>query len=90
MKAKLVCYSLDGLKPSQKVELCRKLYGYKNYSNHGKYVYVRKGLIHKLGFKRLLDSVILANHRAYPEIMDTLKKYGTKVYSFNVSVKYRV
>jgi hypothetical protein len=90
MNAKLICYSLGGLKPSQKVELCRELYGYKDYSNHGRYVYEREGLMQKLGFKRLLDSVILSNRKSFPQIMKTLNKYSVKSYSFNVSVRFRV
>lgn len=90
MKAKLLCYSLRKLNPSVKVKICRELYGYKNYSNYGKYVYKRKGVLDTVKHKKILNSIIITNKENMKIIVDILKKYNVKYYVFDVLVKFKV
>lgn len=83
-KAKLICYALRKANPTTRTKLHRELYGYKDISNHGKYTYKRKGLIHKTKFKKIIDSVLLTTPKNAPQIIKTLKKHKTQTYTFNI------
>ncbi|HLD07253.1 MAG TPA: hypothetical protein VJC16_07040 [Candidatus Nanoarchaeia archaeon] len=83
MKAKLVCYALKA-NPVTRTMLHRELYGYKDSSNHGKYSYVRTGLLKKTQAKRITDAVILITETHAKELTNLLRKYGARTYVFDV------
>lgn len=90
MRAKLVCYSLGKVSNTIRRKFQRELYGYKDISNHGKYRYERKGLIHRIKCKRVMDSVIITTERNAPELIKLLKKYRAKVHVFVVLLKNKL
>lgn len=52
MKSKMIIlYDLNGKNQSEKVQILRKLYGYRDKSNYN-YVYKRRGLLNKLDFEK--------------------------------------
>ena len=86
MHAELVCYELKA-KPVRRTLLHRKLYGYKDISNHGKYTYRRHGLLQRTNGKRITDGVLLVAEEQAKKIVSLLKKFGAKTYSFTVLTK---
>lgn len=78
----LICYSLGKVESNVSRSLHRELYGYKDVSNHGRYKYKRKGLVDKLSCSKIIDSVILTNHKNAPAFLKVLKKYRAKTYVF--------
>lgn len=90
MATKLLCYSLSDLSPSIKVKLCRELYGYKNYSNYGSYVYRKGGILNKIKHKKIFNSILIVNKKDTKVVVRTMKKYGAKHYVFDVFTKFKV
>jgi hypothetical protein len=88
MQAKLVCYELKA-KPAQRTTLHKKLYGYRDFSNHGKYKYQRKGLLKKINGKRITDGVLLVTEEHVKKLLTLLKKFGAKTYIFTIVAKTR-
>ena len=84
MKAKLVCYSLENSDQVTRTRLQRELYGYKDYSNHGKYENTRKGLLNNLEHKRITDGVILIAEQHANKLTNLLKKNKAKIHLFEV------
>ncbi|KXA95280.1 hypothetical protein AKJ36_01125 [candidate division MSBL1 archaeon SCGC-AAA259I07] len=63
----------------------RKLYGYKDHSNSGKYTYKRPGLIQDIEGKKIIDAVLFVeSEEAMKKVTDLLQEYGTKTYVFDV------
>lgn len=56
----------------------RQLFGYKDKSNHGKYVYWRNGLLSSLAIKRIARGVILTDKVNDSDVLLALKKVGAK------------
>lgn len=88
MQAKLVCYELK-TKPAQRTALHKKLYGYKDFSNHGKYRYSRPGLVTKIKARRITDAVLLVAQEDAKKLTTLLKKFGAKIYTFVVVTKIK-
>jgi len=84
MTEKLVCYSLEKTNASTRTKLHRELYGYKDISCNGRYTYERKGLVHQLKVRRIVDSVMLTTRKNISKILRVLKKYGARTYVFDV------
>ena len=83
MRAKLVCYELKA-EPAQRTALHKKLYGYKDFSNHGKYRYSRAGLVTEIKARRIIDGVLLVAEEHAKKLILLLKKFGAKTYVFVV------
>ncbi len=90
MRANLICYSLGKANPVTRTKLQRELYGYKDISNNGKYVYQRKGLVQTTKSKRVMDSVILTNQTSVNDIIKLLKKYRAKFHMFVVLLNDKI
>lgn len=88
MRAKLVCYELKAT-PAQRTTLHKKLYGYKDFSNHGKYRYSRPGLITQIDARRITDGVFLVAEKQSGKLIALLKEFEAKTYIFSVSAKNR-
>lgn len=84
MASKLICYILKA-SPSQRTKLHRTLYGFKDYSNHGKYSYQREGLLAKTSSKKVTDAVILTPHEHAKKLLSLLHSAGAKTYVFDVT-----
>lgn len=90
MKAKLVCYALEKTPQARRTLLHRELYGYTDFSNHGRYVYRREGLLQKIRGRRVTDAVILVAHEHAHKLLSVLKRYGAKAYVFDVLSRIRL
>ena len=88
MQAKLICYELQA-KPAQRTMLHKKLYGYKDFSNHGKYHYSRPGIVTMVKARRITDGVLLVSEKQANSIVNILKKFGAKTHVFTVMAKIK-
>jgi hypothetical protein len=71
-------YEFEGRTASQVGKINRELFGYKDKSNHGRYSYLRKGLLSHIPIKRLARGVVLANKANDMEVYDALRSVGAK------------
>jgi len=77
---KLVCYSLKHLMPVQKTKFQRELYGFKDISNHGKYVYRRKGLMSSIKHKTIFFTGLLVDDANAEDVIVLLKKHKAAIH----------
>ena len=72
---KIICYSQKHLKSSEQSSLQRELYGFKDISNKGKYVYRREGLLNESNHKKIFFTGIIVNDKYVKNVIQTLKKH---------------
>ena len=84
MKGKLVCYHFGKIDPSRRMMFHKEMYGYKDFSNRGKYLYQRKGVLNTVKHRKILDCVILTDERGARTIVKILRKYQAKTFVFSV------
>ncbi|MDP2768124.1 MAG: hypothetical protein Q8O41_11880 [Candidatus Methanoperedens sp.] len=75
-------------KQSELMRFCRGLFGYKDYSNKGGYVYDRKGLLDEIRHIHLnpIRSAIIVKQDDAPRILEYLKSFRTEVYTRKVEL----
>jgi len=71
-------YEFEARTASQVGKINRQLFGYKDKSNHGKYVYLREGFLSKISLKRLARGVILTDKINDIKVLTALKNVGAK------------
>ena len=71
-------YEFEGRTASEVGKINRELFGYKDRSNHGKYVYWRNGLLSRMALKRIARGVILTDKINDQRVLEALKKVGAK------------
>ena len=71
-------YEFEGRTASEVGRINRQLFGYKDRSNHGRYIYWRNGLLSRMALKRLARGVILTDSVNDSEVLEALKKVGAK------------
>ncbi len=64
---------LPALSPKQRVRFFRQLYGYKDRSQYGKYLYPRQGILDKLGYVPFARGVFIIPTQALPCVKSLLK-----------------
>ena len=84
---KIICYSQKHLKPSEQLKLQRKLYGFKDFSNKGKYIYRRSGLLNDLNHKKIFFTGIVADNKISIELIKILRKHRAKIHESSISSK---
>ena len=74
MKATAFIYELKNTKGKSKTYLIRKIFGYKDVSNHGKYRYERKGSLTPYIAEKWGRSVIITRRAHSPSVEAVLAK----------------
>lgn len=74
----LFVYEFEGRTANAVGKINRELFGYKDKSNHGKYVYWRPGLLSNIMHKRIARGVILTDAHNDSDVMQALKKVKAK------------
>lgn len=77
---KIVCYSIKHLKPVKRTMLQRALYGFKDISNNGKYVYKRQGLLNKSNHKKVYFTGIVVKDDISNKLINILRKHNAKIH----------
>jgi len=70
----------DHLSDKKAVNFFRELYGYKDYSNNGKYTYFRKGLLDGIPHVKLIRGLIIVNKKDSNKIIDFMNKSKVEFY----------
>ena len=71
-------YEFEGRTASQVGKINRRLFGYMDKSNHGKYVFWRNGLLSRMALKRMARGVILTDSVNDRDVLDALRDVGAK------------
>ena len=82
MKKNIVCYSLGKIEPRKRLKFNQGLYGYTDRSNHGHYVYERRGLLTKEDYEKPLDSILILPTNITPKVLGYLKKFKAKYINY--------
>ena len=77
---KIICYSIKHLKSVDQNKLQRKLYGFKDISNKGKYIYKREGLLNYSNHKKIYFTGILVNDKYIEDVVKLLKKHKALIH----------
>lgn len=75
---KNICYSIKHLTPVQRTNLQRELYGFKDISNKGQYVYKRQGLINSKNHRKVYFTALIVKDKIANEVIEILRKHGAK------------
>ena len=78
-KKSLILYDLKNKKPNEKVDITRKLFGFKDESNNGNYSYERAGLLKNIKHEKWNKAVILINSMDEEKVVKILRKFGLNV-----------
>lgn len=62
----------DGVSELEKTKLRRKLYGWVNYSQYGKYRYKREGILGDIAHRRVLPGVIITTEEGAKRVKHLL------------------
>ena len=89
MKKTLLLYDLKNKSNVEKTHIARSLFGYKDKSNKGKYVYERKGLLSKFKYKKWDKSAIVVNVKDEDKVKMILKKFGLNILIMKLPQKKR-
>ena len=81
----MITYSLSGRKNA--LELTRKIYGYKDSSNHGKYTYKRKGILTKIKYDKIARTTIWINPEDKKEVMKGFSELNLKIKVFDLIIE---
>ena len=79
MKKKVMfVYEFEKRTKSLVTQTNRKLFGYLDRSNHGKYLYPRKGLLSNFHIERITKGVFLTDEINDKKVLELLHSVGTK------------
>lgn len=82
-KKKVLCsYTLE--KKKDPLSLTRKIYGYRDCSNRGRYVYERKGILSDIPFEKVSRGSFFIDPEYKEFVLGGFKKLGLKVKVFDL------
>jgi len=85
MRKTLIVYSLSGEKKA--LDKTRKIYGYKDSSNHGRYVYERTGVLSDIPYEKIARSVFWIEPKYKSRVVSGLKALGLQVKTYEIDVR---
>ena len=85
MKAILFSYSTKGLSKNEASKISKKLMGYKDKSNRGRYNYLRKGLIQSNGGLIISKSTFIIPEKK-ENILNEIKRKGLKINKWKINL----
>ena len=89
MKKTILIYDLKNKSNVEKTHIVRSLFGYKDKSNKGKYVYERKGLLSNFKYEKWDKSAIVVNDKDKDKVKMMLKKFGLNILIMKLPQKKR-
>jgi hypothetical protein len=84
MRKTMIIYSLS--KKKNALELTRKIYGYQDCSNHGKYKYERKGILSEIEYEKIARTVFWINPKDSEKVIKEMKKLGLTLKVINITI----
>lgn len=85
MERTLIAYTLSEQK--KPLELTRKIYGYTDQSNHGKYVYKRKGILSDIPYEKIARGAFFIEKKHKQKVIKQFKELGLNIKVFDVVIK---
>jgi len=85
MRKTLFSYSLSGRKNA--LELTRKIYGYKDSSNHGRYSYERKGILSEIPYEKISRCCFWVDPKYKERITNAFIELGLKIKVIDIIIK---
>ena len=86
MNAVLICYKLNRATQTKRTELKRKLRGYKDFSNKGRYSYQRKGLIMEIPHIKPTKTSFIVKKGSEIKIKKLLNEFGAIIKTYNIKI----
>jgi hypothetical protein len=87
MKAKLVTYSTEGLSPTERSILSKRVNGYLDKSNKAKYTYKRKGIITQLPHIKITNKAFIIRKQDFSVISKEIRKHKATLKSWDIEIK---
>jgi hypothetical protein len=88
LKGKLIVFRLLGrVGYARTMRFCREFYGYTDYSNRGRYRYLRSGFLNKIPHVRIMRNVLLVRREDGPRVVDFLKRHRAEVHEWSVKLR---
>ncbi|MCD6371557.1 MAG: hypothetical protein J7L39_02455 [Candidatus Aenigmarchaeota archaeon] len=87
MKAKLVTYSTENLNPTQRSILSKRVNGYLDKSNNGRYKYKREGILSKIPHIKVTHKTFIVRKKDFNLVSKEIRKYGAKIKVWDIEVK---
>ena len=85
MEKTMITYSLSGRKNA--LELTRKIYGYVDASNHGKYKYERKGILSDIDYEKISRTTLWINPKDKNKVIKGFGELGLKIKVIDIIIK---
>jgi hypothetical protein len=86
MKAKLVSYSTEGLTPTQRSIVSKRINGYIDKSNRSRYLYKREGIIEKIPHIKVTHDTFIIRKQDFPILKKELNKLGVKIKTWDIEI----
>ena len=80
----LVVYDLTGIGQSRRNKFCRKFLGWKDKSQHSKYIYKRKGFIDDIPHVKVKRGIFIFRKDDVKKVLSFLKEYEVTVFTRDV------
>ncbi len=90
MRTKLICYSLSGLTAAERVAFRRCIYGFKDHSNRGKYLYRRTGIMDSIPHRKILDCVIVVRDSDASKVAENMRKCKAAIHMFPILAPFKL
>ena len=90
MRTKLICYSLSGLTAAERVAFRRCIYGFKDHSNRGKYLYRRTGIMDSIPHRKILDCVIIVRDSDANKVAESMRKCKATIQMFPILAPFKL
>jgi len=84
----MILFRMQGAKNKELARFCKKFYGYKDYSNKGKYIYEREGIISKIPHIKInpIRTALIIKEDDAQIILDALEEFGAEVYTRKIEL----
>lgn len=85
MKKTMIAYSLSGRKNA--LEITRKIYGYVDSSNHGRYKYKKEGILTNISYDKIAKGCFWVDPKYKDKIIKELLNLKLKLKVFDIIIK---
>jgi len=75
----IILYVLKNKNPKDKVDITRKLFGFKDKSNNGNYAYEREGLLKNIKREKWNKAAIYIDSKDETKVLKILRKFELRV-----------
>jgi hypothetical protein len=90
MFGKIIIFKLGKeLTAAERARFCRELYGYVDRSNHGKYIYERRGLLSSIPHFIPAKSVIVVRREDAEKVESFLRERNARVFAWTIDLADR-